>query len=256
MQVSYYNTPAAMYRHQQAVAAATQPQFHSGSPMHSWYPGYHTQGGQGAPAATYCMQEEQQMWHHPAHHPAHMYHQEFNEFVHGGGAIPQLQQITGETHDSQLPSPPITVSGSEMSSPGTGGNISPANTQNRPTPARSPYEWIKKTSYQTQPNPGKTRTKDKYRVVYTDHQRLELEKEFNFNNKYITIRRKCELSANLGLSERQIKIWFQNRRAKERKLLKKRFEEVKKENPDDKSQLQELQHSNIDYRITNRISTG
>lgn len=89
---------------------------------------------------------------------------------------------------------------------------------------------------------GKTRTKDKYRVVYTDHQRLELEKEFNFNNKYITIRRKCELSANLGLSERQIKIWFQNRRAKERKLLKKRFEEVKKENPDDKSQLQELQH--------------
>lgn len=62
-------------------------------------------------------------------------------------------------------------------------------------------------------------------MVYTDHQRIELEKEFTFNNKYITIRRKSELASNLGLSERQIKIWFQNRRAKERKQNKKRIEE-------------------------------
>lgn len=50
---------------------------------------------------------------------------------------------------------------------------------------------------------GKTRTKEKYRVVYTDHQRLELEKEFHFN-RYITIRRKAELAVSLGLSERQV----------------------------------------------------
>lgn len=58
------------------------------------------------------------------------------------------------------------------------------------------------------PNPAlfsavKTRTKDKYRVVYTDHQRLELEKEFHYS-RYITIRRKAELASNLGLSERQV----------------------------------------------------
>lgn len=70
---------------------------------------------------------------------------------------------------------------------------------------------------------GKTRTKDKYRVVYTDHQRVELEKEFYYS-RYITIRRKAELATNLGLSERQVKIWFQNRRAKERKQVKKREE--------------------------------
>lgn len=51
---------------------------------------------------------------------------------------------------------------------------------------------------------GKTRTKEKYRVVYTDHQRLELEKEFHFN-RYITIRRKSELAVSLGLSERQVR---------------------------------------------------
>ncbi|CAK6956563.1 homeobox protein CDX-1a [Scomber scombrus] len=70
---------------------------------------------------------------------------------------------------------------------------------------------------------GKTRTKDKYRVVYTDQQRMELEKEFQCN-RYITMRRKTELSVTLSLSERQVKIWFQNRRAKERKINRKKLQ--------------------------------
>lgn len=119
-----------------------------------------------------------------------------------------------------IPSPPITVSGSDMSSPGApNGSASPQITP-RPTPVKSPFEWMKKQSYQSQPNPGKTRTKDKYRVVYTDQQRLELEKEFHYT-RYITIRRKSELAQSLQLSERQVKIWFQNRRAKDRKQKKK-----------------------------------
>ncbi|XP_023650792.1 homeobox protein CDX-4 [Paramormyrops kingsleyae] len=85
---------------------------------------------------------------------------------------------------------------------------------------RSSYQWMNKTVQSS--STGKTRTKEKYRVVYTDHQRLELEKEFHYN-RYITIRRKSELAVNLGLSERQVKIWFQNRRAKERKLIKKKM---------------------------------
>ncbi|KAG8243526.1 hypothetical protein J6590_044175 [Homalodisca vitripennis] len=50
-----------------------------------------------------------------------------------------------------LPSPSVTVQstsgGSELSSPGL-----PQNP--RPPPARSPYEWMRKPSYQSQPNPG------------------------------------------------------------------------------------------------------
>ncbi|XP_066435955.1 homeobox protein CDX-4-like [Eleutherodactylus coqui] len=81
-----------------------------------------------------------------------------------------------------------------------------------------PYDWAKRTMH---PNPaGRTRTKEKYRMVYTDHQRLQLEKEF-LSNRYITIRKKSEIASNLGLSDRQVKIWFQNRRAKERKIIKK-----------------------------------
>ncbi|XP_074086519.1 homeobox protein CDX-1 [Macrotis lagotis] len=131
--------------------------------------------------------------------------------------------------------------GAVQAPPGSGLGLLPSSLSTPGAPLspsaqrRTPYEWMRRSgsaghsSGKMAPT-GKTRTKDKYRVVYTDHQRLELEKEFHYS-RYITIRRKAELAVSLGLTERQVKIWFQNRRAKERKANKKKMQQQQQSQP-------------------------
>ncbi|XP_055918328.1 LOW QUALITY PROTEIN: homeobox protein engrailed-like [Eupeodes corollae] len=54
------------------------------------------------------------------------------------------------------------------------------------------------------------------RTAFSGEQLARLKREFN-ENRYLTERRRQQLSSELGLNEAQIKIWFQNKRAKIKK---------------------------------------
>ena len=57
------------------------------------------------------------------------------------------------------------------------------------------------------------------RTTFTSEQTLKLELEYS-RADYITRPRRYELAEVLSLTESQIKIWFQNRRAKDKRIEK------------------------------------
>lgn len=176
--VSYYNHPFAMY--QKNHSGGPNLPYSASPSAAAWYSSnYHHQPPNAAQFLGESDGPPQSVY-----YPHHVFHQSSPDWAgHESYAAPpqsgSLLQSQGsgpanhngpflsinqatQNHSEHisdglqsLPSPPITVSGSDMSSPGAPNGSSSPQLHSRPTPVKSPYEWMKKPSYQSQPNPGR-----------------------------------------------------------------------------------------------------
>ncbi|XP_065145515.1 homeobox protein Hox-A3a isoform X2 [Paramisgurnus dabryanus] len=118
---------------------------------------------------------------------------------------------------NQIPSSDATTKspGHASPTPATRKQIFPWMKESRQNTKQKSCSNISESCPEEKSPPGSAASK-RARTAYTSAQLVELEKEFHFN-RYLCRPRRVEMANLLNLTERQIKIWFQNRRMKYKK---------------------------------------
>uniref|UniRef100_A0AAZ1XTB9 Homeobox protein engrailed-like n=1 Tax=Oreochromis aureus TaxID=47969 RepID=A0AAZ1XTB9_OREAU len=139
----------------------------------------------------------------------------------GGANREESSLASRESHNSPTAPQTEPVGSTVSDSDSSQASSNPSMSQPMLWPA-----WVYCTRYSDRPSSGprsrkpkkKTTSKEdkRPRTAFTAEQLQRLKSEFQ-TNRYLTEQRRQNLAQELGLNESQIKIWFQNKRAKIKK---------------------------------------